>query len=418
MTHTTFTLYKKNHFHTTSKSNSLSSFTLNMMKSPAPSLSGAAPAWALDGNVRLRIGYVFGHVPVSMIFAVLRGAKLGFIARDGVVFSKHRKGPNKSATILFERFFLDGDGGARVAEILQHIDTPGNHFEITYQDARVNPKSGKHEPARFWKVELERERTPRASGDGQKPQASAKITLGSSKKKASKAQNGKKHGGEKPAGNEDPGHSGFNFSKQQPVPKPLTRQEGRESLRWPEGAVQTHVPAAQRPAWADGRLLPMPLQAPAPGASSATAAAAAVAATGLDLKEEPSPVKTAPKPSTKRRIRRAGRKLGAVEPRKDGSLNHPRPGVQARAEVPSWPFSPGEPAAAAAAAEASPRKAKGPGPIAFVRARSVSPLAVAPAGSPTRSDPGVTTFTAESPPYHPTSPAYFPPSPLPEASAP
>ena len=112
-----------------------------------------------NNNFTLYISHLFTHVPARMVFSVLKSMGLGMMRRNDAVEFKDF-GERKSAKIHFDFLFTRGSDGDRNVEILRHLREGGSdaHFQVTYQPARVNPKSGKDEPERFWKVSLWRER--------------------------------------------------------------------------------------------------------------------------------------------------------------------------------------------------------------------------------------------------------------------
>jgi hypothetical protein len=112
----------------------------------------------------LFVGHMWKHVPEKMVFSVFRKLGIGMMRRGGAI--EFREYDNrKTAKIHFDFLFTRGGDGERNAEILDHLRNGGDkaHFELPYQEARTNPKTGKPEPQRFWKVSLWNERTVRKS---------------------------------------------------------------------------------------------------------------------------------------------------------------------------------------------------------------------------------------------------------------
>ena len=112
----------------------------------------------------LFVGHMWKHVPEKMVFSVFRKLGIGMMRRGGAI--EFREYDNrKTAKIHFDFPFTRGGDGERNAEILDHLRNGGEkaHFELPYQEARTNPKTGKPEPQRFWKVSLWNERTVRKS---------------------------------------------------------------------------------------------------------------------------------------------------------------------------------------------------------------------------------------------------------------
>ena len=141
----------------------------------------SVPDWA-SSPFTLYISYLHGHVPEKMLFSVLRQAGLGMMNKDkAIVLTKHeaRDGgyPFQSAKIHFDFLFSRGDDGERNLQVLDHLLHGGEdaHFQVVYQAARVNPKTGKEEPDRFWKVKAWREGISSPSPAGA---PAVKISLG------------------------------------------------------------------------------------------------------------------------------------------------------------------------------------------------------------------------------------------------
>ena len=122
------------------------------------------PEWA-RGPFKLQIAHVFQHVPKQMIFSVLRQTGLGMIAKgdDAIEMEERvpRNGghPYNQVTIHFDFLFTRGEDGERNINVLDHIlhGGPDAHFQVVYQQARVNKYTGKEEPDRYWKVQSYRE---------------------------------------------------------------------------------------------------------------------------------------------------------------------------------------------------------------------------------------------------------------------
>lgn len=140
------------------------------------------PEWA-SNPFTLYISYLHAHVPERMLFSVLRQTGLGMMRRDGAIeLTKHEpreKGgyPFQSAKIHFDFLFTRGDDGVRNLQTLDHLLHGGDdaHFQVVYQTARRNPKTGKDEPDRFWKVKAWREHGLRSVSPAESP--AVKISL-------------------------------------------------------------------------------------------------------------------------------------------------------------------------------------------------------------------------------------------------
>lgn len=122
-----------------------------------------APEWA-RGPFTLYISYLHAHVPEKMLFSVIRQTGLGMMRRNGAIeLTKHdaRDGgyPFQSAKIHFDFLFTRGEQRDQNLQVLDHLLHGGDdaHFQVVYQAARFNPKTGKDEPDRFWKVKAWRE---------------------------------------------------------------------------------------------------------------------------------------------------------------------------------------------------------------------------------------------------------------------
>ena len=136
------------------------------------------PEWA-RGEFILYIRYLHAHVPERMIFSVLRQTGLGMMRREGAIeLTKHEPReaggyPFQSAKIYFTKLFTQGPDAERNLQTLEHLRSGGDaHFQVVYQAARTNPKTGKPEPDRYWKLSewVERGSTPADS-------PATKITL-------------------------------------------------------------------------------------------------------------------------------------------------------------------------------------------------------------------------------------------------
>lgn len=139
-----------------------------------------APDWA-SGPFTLYISYLHAHVPEKMLFSVLRQTGLGMMRRQGAIeLTKHegRDGgyPFQSAKIHFDFLFTRGEQREQNLQVLDHLLHGGDdaHFQVVYQAARTNPKTGKDEPDRFWKIKAWREGQRSASPAGS---PSLKISL-------------------------------------------------------------------------------------------------------------------------------------------------------------------------------------------------------------------------------------------------
>ena len=113
------------------------------------------PEWASE-EFTLYVAHMFKHVPAKMVFSVFRNMGLGMLKRgdDAITFREYAN--RKSAKINFKFLFTRGDDAEKNIQILEHLRSGGQdaHIQVTYQEARRNPKTGKDEPDRFWKVTL------------------------------------------------------------------------------------------------------------------------------------------------------------------------------------------------------------------------------------------------------------------------
>ena len=138
------------------------------------------PDWA-RGPFTLYISYLHAHVPEKMLFSVLRQTGLGMMRRQGAIeLTKHNAKdggyPFQSAKIHFDFLFTRGEQREQNLQVLDHLLHGGDdaHFQVVYQAARWNPKIGKDEPDRFWKIKAWREGQRSASPAGS---PSLKISL-------------------------------------------------------------------------------------------------------------------------------------------------------------------------------------------------------------------------------------------------
>lgn len=139
------------------------------------------PEWA-NGPFTLYISYLHGHVPEKMVFSVLRQTGLGMMRKNGAIeLTKHagRDGGYdfQSCKIHFDFLFTRGDDAERNIQTLDHLLHGGDdaHFQVTYQASRHNPKTGKDEPDRFWKVKAWKENMRQTPSPAGAP--AVKITL-------------------------------------------------------------------------------------------------------------------------------------------------------------------------------------------------------------------------------------------------
>ena len=118
------------------------------------------PQWASE-EFTLYVGHMFKHVPAKMVFSVFRNMGLGMLKRGNEAITFREYKDRKSAKINFKFLFTRGDDAENNIQILEHLRSggPDAHIQVTYQSARRNPKTGKEEPDRFWKVTLWREKT-------------------------------------------------------------------------------------------------------------------------------------------------------------------------------------------------------------------------------------------------------------------
>ena len=138
------------------------------------------PDWAV-GQFTLYISYLHVHVPEKMLFSVLRQTGLGMMSRQGAIeLTKHEPNdggyPFQSAKIHFDFLFTRGEQREQNLRVLDHLLHGGEdaHFQVVYQSARRNTKTGKDEPDRFWKIKAWREDQRSASPAGS---PSLKISL-------------------------------------------------------------------------------------------------------------------------------------------------------------------------------------------------------------------------------------------------
>ena len=142
--------------------------------SPPPAVECAVGA---DQAFTLYIGYVHGHIPAKMIFSVFRKLGLGKLLQgDEAIEMIHRSGRDgkrdyQSVKIHFQHPFLRGRDGQKNADMLNHIATltdgvttsTKQNFQLEYQGARTNSRTGKDEPARYWEVRYWSEANPAGS---------------------------------------------------------------------------------------------------------------------------------------------------------------------------------------------------------------------------------------------------------------
>lgn len=144
----------------------------------------SVPQWTSE-EFTLYVGHMFKHVPAKMVFSVFRNMGLGMLKRgDEAITFRDYKDHRKSAKINFKFLFTRGDDDAENnIQILEHLRSggPDAHIQVTYQTARRNPKTGKDEPDRFWKVKLWRERTQSPEQDSKPRKAAPSITLSGGK---------------------------------------------------------------------------------------------------------------------------------------------------------------------------------------------------------------------------------------------
>ena len=142
--------------------------------SPPPAVECAVGA---DQAFTLYIGYVHGHIPAKMVFSVFRKLGLGKLVQgDEAIEMIHRSGRDgkrdyQSVKIHFQHPFLRGRDGQRNADMLNHIASPtdeavSRHFQLEYQGARTNARTGRDEPARYWEVRYWSEANPAGSKAG------------------------------------------------------------------------------------------------------------------------------------------------------------------------------------------------------------------------------------------------------------
>ena len=145
--------------------------------SPAPAVECAIGS---DQAFTLYIGYVHGHIPSKMVFSVFRKLGLGKLLQgDAAIEMIPRSGRDgkrdyQSAKIHFQHPFLRGRDGQKNADMLNHIATltdgattsTKQNFQLEYQGARTNARTGRDEPARYWEVRYWSEAAPAAPKTG------------------------------------------------------------------------------------------------------------------------------------------------------------------------------------------------------------------------------------------------------------
>ena len=160
--------------------------------SPGYHVNVGTPDCALGANdaFTLYIGYVHAHIPAKMVFSVFRKLGLGkLISGEDAVTMIHRPGRNgqrdhQSVKIRFEHPFLRGRDGATNADYINHIlkrddageiVPTGDSFQLVYQEARQNRRTGKEEPDRHWEVRYWSDASP--AGAGKSTSSRPKVTL-------------------------------------------------------------------------------------------------------------------------------------------------------------------------------------------------------------------------------------------------
>ena len=135
----------------------------------------------------------------GLVYGVMRNLGLGFLAKTteqskaiNITFRKgdDRKRDHQSCLIKFDRLFTRGEENAGNIAILEHLmggktnERTGrdvyNHLEIIYQEAGPNKRTGKDDPARFWKVFLWRPvqtRDAKPATPTSPPKSRVKFTL-------------------------------------------------------------------------------------------------------------------------------------------------------------------------------------------------------------------------------------------------
>ena len=130
------------------------------------SVAAVECAVGADNAFTLYIGYVHAHIPNKMVFSVFRKLGLGKLVQgDNAIEMIHRDGRDgkrdyQSVKIHFQHPFLRGRDGQKNADMLNHIatlvagDTTSSkqNFQLEYQGARTNSRTGRDEPARYWEV--------------------------------------------------------------------------------------------------------------------------------------------------------------------------------------------------------------------------------------------------------------------------
>ena len=136
------------------------------------------PQWASE-EFTLYVGHMFKHVPAKMVFSVFRNMGLGMLKRGNEAITFREYKDRKSAKINFKFLFTRGDDAENNIQILEHLRSggPDAHIQVTYQSARRNPKTGKEEPDRFWKVTLWREKTHSRGADTSSRKTGPSVAL-------------------------------------------------------------------------------------------------------------------------------------------------------------------------------------------------------------------------------------------------
>lgn len=102
---------------------------------------------------------------MKMVFSVMKKTGIGMMSRTNAIeLTQHEprdgeKYPYQSAKIHFDFLFTRGDAREANIQIMNHILNGGDdaHFQVIYQIARFNEKTGKQDPDRFWKVKAWRD---------------------------------------------------------------------------------------------------------------------------------------------------------------------------------------------------------------------------------------------------------------------
>ena len=173
------------------------------------SYSPRSPAVSVDAPIgdstpfKLYIAHVHGHIPSKMIFSVFRKLGLGKLSQGDTAIQliprKARKAGQRdyqSVIISFDHPFLRGRDAPANADMLNHIVklgpegelVPTQTFQLVYQEARTNHRTGREEPDRHWDIRFWTEQAPNPRGRA--AAGRPKVTLVSKAKRRANAPPG------------------------------------------------------------------------------------------------------------------------------------------------------------------------------------------------------------------------------------